>query len=252
MLLKRIIPILLLNEGSLVKTIKFGRYKYIGDPCNTVRIFNELEVDELIFLDIKATQKNKEPNYTILREIAEECFMPLTYGGAISKIEQAKKIFDTGFEKISINTAALKNPNLITKLSKEFGSQSIVCSIDLKESYWKDYKVFSKNAKSIAKKLKYMDWIKRVEELGAGEILLTSVDREGTWSGFDKSLIKKINKEVSIPVIFHGGASSNKDIIDLFQIHNLTAVGIGSLAVFQKKDMGVLINYPDESFITRF
>ena len=109
MLLKRIIPILLLNEGSLVKTIKFGRYKYIGDPCNTVRIFNELEVDELIFLDIKATQKNQEPDYTILREIAEECFMPLTYGGAISKIEQAKKIFDTGYEKISINTSALKN-----------------------------------------------------------------------------------------------------------------------------------------------
>ena len=244
MLRTRIIPILLLRNESLVKTIKFNKFSYLGDPANTVRIFNEIEVDELIFLDIMASRKKRKPNFRILNEIASECFMPLCYGGGISNLEQAKKIFDIGFEKISINTQANINPGLITEIANYFGSQSVIASIDVKKNIFKQDKVITISNTKNTKKNPIL-WAKEVEELGAGEILLTSIDREGTWEGFDLNLVRQFTDNVSIPVIAHGGAGNIDHIKDVVINANASAVALGSMVVFQKKDMGVLINFPD-------
>ncbi len=244
MLRTRIIPILLLRNESLVKTIKFNKFSYLGDPANTVRIFNEIEVDELIFLDIMASRKKRKPNFRILNEIASECFMPLCYGGGISNLEQAKKIFDIGFEKISINTQANINPGLITEIANYFGSQSVIASIDVKKNIFKQDKVITISNTKNTKKNPIL-WAKEVEELGAGEILLTSIDREGTWEGFDLNLVRQVTDNVSIPVIAHGGAGNIDHIKDVVINANASAVALGSMVVFQKKDMGVLINFPD-------
>ena len=248
MLRKRIIPILLLHDESIVKTKKFKNFTYIGDPVNTVRIFNELGVDELLFLDIKASKDKREPNLKILKEIANECFMPLGYGGGINSIKNAKEVFDIGFEKISINTNAIKNPNLISELARAFGSQSIIVSIDIKSNYFGKQKVFSFNGK-FNKKYDPTQWAKKVEKLGAGEILITSIDKEGTWEGFDNELIKKVSNAVSIPVIANGGCGNVKHLETVISKSNASAAGIGSMVVFQKKDMGVLINFPNSNEI---
>lgn len=250
MLLKRIIPILLLQDGSLIKTKKFNKYSYIGDPCNTVRIFNELEVDELIFLDISAYQQRENPDFQILKEIADECFMPLTYGGGIKSLDHAKTIFDIGFEKISINSASFSNPSLITEISKIFGTQAVIGSIDVKKDLFGSHKVFSKN-KNIKINLDLNSWIKMLEDHGVGEILITSVDRDGTWAGYDLELLKKIINKTSVPLIFNGGAGCYDDIRGIFDYSSVNAAGVGSLVVFQKKDMGVLINYPEFNSIKR-
>ena len=243
MLRKRIIPALLLKDQSLVKTIKFNKFRYIGDPCNTVRIFNELEVDELLFMDITASIEKREPNFNLLKEISDECFMPLSYGGGIKNIEQAKKIFDIGFEKISINTSSLENPNLITELANFFGSQAVIASVDVRPNFFGAHKVYKNRGKKQTN-LKALEWSKELESLGAGELLLTSVDREGTWEGFDTDLVSFISDNLAIPVIAHGGAGSIKDVEEIIQKTNVSAIALGSLVMFQKKDMGVLINFP--------
>lgn len=248
MLKTRVIPALLLKNESLVKTVKFQNPSYIGDPVNTVRIFNELEVDELAFLDIMASKNKKEPNFKILEEIANECFMPLSYGGGITSFQHAQKIFNIGFEKIVLNTSCHTNPKLIHSIANVYGSQSVIVSIDVKRSFFGSYSVWShcgtKNTKKNPK-----DWAKTVEDLGAGEILLTSINQEGTWSGFDLDLIKEITDLVSIPVIAHGGAGNLEDIENVVKKSNASAVAIGSLVVFQKKGMGVLVNFPDQKLL---
>ncbi len=249
MLQTRIIPALLLSNESLVKTIKFKNSKYIGDPVNTVKIFNELEVDELMFLDIGATTQNNTPNYKVLKEIANECFMPLSYGGGVKSFEIAKIIFDIGFEKIVLNSQVYVNQKIVSEISAHYGNQAVVVSIDVKKNIFGKYEVWINSGK-INTKLDPLTWAKKVEELGAGEILLTSIDREGSWKGFDIDLVSKISNSVSIPVIAHGGAGNINDINDVIKMGGASAVALGSMLVYQQKNMGVLINFPDKTELT--
>lgn len=244
MLQTRIIPCLLLKEDGLVKTIKFKNPSYVGDPINTVRIFNEKEVDELIFLDIQASVIGKEPNFKLLSEIANECFMPLGYGGGLTNLTQVKKIFNIGLEKVAVNSFAHTNPSFITEIANLFGNQAVIAAIDVKKNFFGKYEVVSKSATQ-KHKSSVIEWAKEMENRGAGEILLTSVDREGTWTGFDLELIKSITSIVNIPVIANGGAGNINHILEGKKIANASALALGSMVVYQKQGMGVLINYPD-------
>jgi cyclase len=245
MLQTRVIPALLLRDDALVKTVQFKKPGYIGDPINTVRIFNELEVDELVFLDITATNEKRQPNLKILSEIANECFMPLAYGGGLTDFENVKAIFSIGFEKVVLNTVMHNNPGFITQVAEHFGNQAVVASIDVKKNLFGKYEVWSHAGKTNTKK-NPVAWAQEVEKLGAGEILLTSIDREGTWSGFDIELIRKVSESVSVPVIAHGGAGNLSHISQVVNEGNASAVALGSMVVYQQKGMGVLVNFPDE------
>lgn len=244
MLQTRIIPALLLKDDALVKTTKFKNAKYIGDPVNTVRIFNELEVDELVFLDITATKENRIPNLKLLEEVANECFMPLGYGGGLNDFEVIKSIFGIGFEKVVLNTITNIKPTFVTKIADHFGNQAVMVSIDVKKNLWGNYEVWS-NGGTINTKKNPIEWAIEMEKLGAGEILLTSIDKEGTWSGFDIELVKRVNEAVNIPVIAHGGAGKLQHIGDVIKNGKVSAVALGSLVVYQQKGMGVLVNFPD-------
>lgn len=244
MLQTRVIPCLLLKDDSLVKTVNFKKPAYIGDPVNTARIFNELEVDELTLLDITATNNNKKPNFKILAELANECFMPLAYGGGINNFEDAKKIFQIGIEKVIVNSVTYTNPAFITQLAAHFGNQAVVASIDVKKNIFGKYQVFSNSGKK-KQKIDVVDWAKKLEQLGAGEILLTAIHQEGTWKGFDIDLIESITNVVDIPVIANGGAANLKDIEDVVKKGNASAVSLGSMVVYQNKGMGVLVNFPN-------
>jgi len=248
MLKTRIIPSLLLQNESLVKTVKFSKPGYIGDPINTVRIFNELEVDELVFLDITATNEKRDPNFKILSEIANECFMPLSYGGGINSLDQARKIFSIGFEKTVLNTAAHLNKYLIAEISEVYGNQAVIVSIDVKKNLWGSFEVWSYAGKKNTRK-NPVDWAVEVEGLGAGEILLTSIDKEGSWSGFDINLVKKVTEAVSIPVIAQGGAGTIGHISEVVKQANASAVALGSMVVYQQKGFGVLVNFPDKKLL---
>jgi imidazole glycerol-phosphate synthase subunit HisF len=242
----RVIPCLLLKNKSLIKTVNFRKFNYIGDPVNTCRIFNELEVDELAFLDIRASLENYGPQFEILQEIANECFMPVSYGGGIKTLEQAEKIFRTGFEKIVINTTSFKNPGFITEVAKNFGSQSLIVSVDVKKNIFGKYHVCS-HSSTKTENVNFEEWLKEIESLGAGEVLLTSVDREGTWKGLDVDLIKKATGILNIPLIANGGAGKLQDISDAVKIGNASAVALGSMVVYQGKDLGVLVNFPEQT-----
>lgn len=245
MLKTRVIPCLQLIDDSLVKTVKFKNPSYIGDPINTVRIFNELEVDELCFLDIRASQENRNPPFEILQQISNECFMPLSYGGGLKDFETAKKIMSIGFEKLVINTQAWRQTDLITKLSSHFGAQAVVGSIDVKKSLFGKYHVYINNgAEKI--NMEVVEWARQLEAAGAGEILLTSIDKDGTWSGFDVELTKRVSDAVTIPVIANGGAGSVEHIGEVVQKGNASAVCLGSMVVYQQKGMGVLVSFPDK------
>ncbi|MGA2406161.1 MAG: AglZ/HisF2 family acetamidino modification protein [Bacteroidales bacterium] len=245
MLKIRIIPCLQLVDQSLVKTIQFGKYVYIGDPINTVRIFNELEVDELCFLDIRATVQRRTPNLKILSAIAAECFMPLSYGGGVKDADIAKKILSIGFEKIVINSGAIENYKLISELARHSGNQSVIVSIDVKKTFMGGYSVYSHDG-TTKTKLNPVEWAKMAEEAGAGELLITSMDRDGTWKGFDLDIIKQITDVVSIPVIANGGAGSIDDIGRVVFEGKASAVALGSMVVYQQRGMGVLVNFPDK------
>lgn len=250
MLQTRVIPCLLLKDDSLVKTVNFKNESYIGDPINTARIFNELEVDELTLLDIAVTNNNKKPNFKILTELANECFMPLAYGGGVDNFEDAKKIFQIGIEKIIINSAAFSNPSFITELAEHFGNQAIIASIDVKKNIFGKYQVFSNSGKKKQKKDPVL-WAQELESLGVGEILLTSIHKEGTWQGFDISIIERIANAVSIPVIANGGAASIEDIGKAVKQGCASAVSLGSMVVYQNKGMGVLVNFPDKEKLNK-
>ena len=250
MIRTRVIPCLQLVNQSLVKAHKFNEYNYIGDPINTVRIFNELEVDELCFLDIRATIEKRKPNFKILTEIANECFMPLSYGGGIHDLETAKKILSIGFEKIIINTSAIEDPTFIKKLSKHFGSQSVIISIDIKKKMFGKYCVYKRDGKEKTN-LDPVKWAKKVEKLGAGELLITFMHKEGTWEGYDIEILKKISKSVNIPVIANGGAGNITHISKAVKEGGASATALGSMVVYQKKGMGVLVNFPDKDKLFR-
>lgn len=245
MLRTRVIPCLQLIDDNLVKTVKFDNHGYIGDPINTVRIFNELEVDELCFLDIRASVQGREPNIEILQQIANECFMPLSYGGGVKDLETAQKILSIGFEKIVLNTAAYRIPTLVSQISEHFGAQAVIGSIDVKKNMWGKYQVYINDGKEKIKK-DAVEWAKELEQLGVGELLITSMDKDGSWSGYDQDIIAKVNDVVNIPVIANGGAGSVADIESVVKKCGVSAVALGSMVVYQKKGMGVLVNFPDK------
>jgi cyclase len=250
MLRTRLIPTLLLRNESLVKTVQFGRFTYVGDPCNTVRIFNELEVDELVFLDITATLEARSPNLQLLADIANECFMPLAYGGGIRTFEDAQAILKLGFEKVVINSSAFESPHFVTALADHFGRQAVVVSIDVKRDLLGQHTVRTRSGKRNTGR-NPVEWACEVERLGAGEVLLTSIDREGTWDGFDIELVKSVTDAVRIPVIAHGGAGSLAHIGTVVQQAAASAVALGSMVVFQKRGMGVLVNFPDSKSVAK-
>lgn len=245
MLRTRVIPCLQLIDESLVKTVKFGNHGYIGDPINTVRIFNELEVDELCFLDIRATNEKRKPNFKILAEIANECFMPLSYGGGVTDADMAKQILSIGFEKIVLNSAAYTNPKLVTEIANYSGNQSVVGSIDVKKNLFGKYQVFT-NDGTIKQSKDPVQWAKELEDLGAGELLVTSMDRDGTWKGYDTEILKRITSAVNIPVIANGGAGNVQHIGEVVEQCNVSAVALGSMVVYQAEGLGVLVNFPDK------
>ncbi|MGB3457318.1 MAG: AglZ/HisF2 family acetamidino modification protein [Litorimonas sp.] len=242
MLRTRVIPALQLHDRSLVKAKQFGKFRYIGDPANTVRIFNELEVDELCFLDISAARKRRGPNFDLLRDVASECFMPLSYGGGIRDFDTAKRIYDTGFEKVVINTAADEAPGLIEEISRVYGTQAVVASIDVKADWLGRIGVYTRAGRNRAGG-DPVAWARQCEDRGAGEILLTSIAREGTYQGFDLDLVSRVSAAVDVPVIAHGGAGALPHIRDAVDA-GASAVALGSMVVFQKQDMGVLVNFP--------
>lgn len=244
MLRPRVIPCLLLDGESLVKTTQFTNPEYIGDPVNTIRIFNELEVDELMLLDINATKEARKPNIDLLETLADECFMPLTYGGGINKFETVRKLFSTGIEKVVVNSVAYQDPSLVKKLADTFGSQSIVGSIDIKSDTKGEKHVYTHGG-SKRLDINPVDWAENLEDIGVGELLITSIDREGTWEGLDVKLINEITSEISIPVIAHGGAYSVGNIKDTIRETGASAVAVGSMVVYQKQGMGVLVNFPE-------
>ena len=242
MLRPRVIPTLLLRHDSLVKTVQFGRFSYIGDPTNTVRIFNEVEVDELAFLDITAALDRRAPNLRLLADIANECFMPLAYGGGIRTFEQARDILHAGFEKVVVNSATHEDPDLVTRLADHFGSQAVIASIDVRRagrraSVWTRSGTRDTGLDPVA-------WAQEMERRGAGEILLTAIDREGTWTGYDLDLVREVVDAVQVPVIANGGAGRVEDIGDVVRTAGASAAAVGSMVVFQKRGMGVLVNFP--------
>ncbi len=242
MLKKRIIPTLLIKDGSLIKTSRFKNPVYLGDPCNTVRIFNELAVDEILLLDIGKRVQKKCPDFELLKDIASEAFIPLAYGGGVRTLNDAKTLFRIGYEKIVLNSLALDFEKSVTEFSREFGAQAIVASIDYKKSFFGKLKVFN----PYAKKSKYSlgEYAKRLEALGAGELLVTNVDREGTWSGLDVSEVSKELSDLNIPIIFSGGAQDAADVELNLSKPSVDAIGIGNVVVFQKRGCGVLVNFP--------
>jgi len=243
MLQNRVIPILLYRRKGLYKTTQFKKPKYVGDPLNAIKIFNDKEVDELMFLDIEASKQNKEPEYKLIEDIASECFMPLGYGGGIKTLDQVKRIFSLGIEKISINHNSFKDLALIEKAAKHFGSQSIVASIDIKKSLFGKYEIFDHTKGKIIKK-NLFNMIQELQNAGAGELLITSVDREGTMQGYDLKLLSMINEKSKVPVIANGGAGNLNHFKEVKEKSKVSAMAAGSFFVFQGKHKAVLISYP--------
>lgn len=245
MLRPRIIPCLLVREKGLVKTVKFKEGKYVGDPLNAVKIFNEKEVDELILLDIDATTNSHEPDFELIKNIAIESRMPLCYGGGVKTIEHAKRIISLGAEKVAISSIAVENPNIISEIAKAVGTQSVVVVIDvLYRGIFKKPEVVTHNAKK-STGLNPVDFAITCEALGAGEIVINAVDQDGVMKGYDLKLIRSIRDAVSIPITILGGASSLEDISESITEFGVIGASAGSLFVFKGKYKAVLINYPN-------
>ncbi|MBS4064896.1 MAG: AglZ/HisF2 family acetamidino modification protein [Chitinophagaceae bacterium] len=243
MLRPRIIPSLLLHEKGLVKTVNFKSPKYVGDPINAVRIFNEKQVDELAFFDIDATVLNKEPDYVLIEKLANQSRMPLCYGGGVKTVDQAQKIFGLGIEKIALSSAVVINPQLVTKIADRVGSQSVIVVLDIKKKLLGGYEVFIHNGKK-STGINPISFAKELENLGAGEIIINSIDQDGVMKGYDLNLIDKIAEAISIPLTVLGGAGSLSDIEKVIDKHGVIGVAAGSLFVFKGPYKAVLINYP--------
>ena len=250
MLSTRVIPCLLLRNQGLVKTVKFKDPKYVGDPINAVRIFNDKEVDELLFLDITATNERKRPPLKVIGEIASECFMPLAYGGGIRTLDDIREIFTVGVEKVCINSYAVEDPSFIAKAADIFGNQSIVVSIDVKKGLFGKYEVFTHGGRSNTK-LDPVEHAVRMEQMGAGELFINSIDRDGTQQGFDIELVRKVASAVRIPVIACGGAGTVAHFREAVKQGGASAVSAGSMFVFHGKHRAVLITYPGQEELER-
>lgn len=243
MLKPRVIPCLLLRNRGLYKTVKFGDPKYVGDPVNAVKIFNEKEVDELMLFDITATPEKREPNFALIGEIAGECFMPFSYGGGVTSVDQVRRLHRIGVEKVSLNSAAFQNRRLVQESCELFGSSSIVASIDVKKTFLGKYEVWINGGKTNTKEdpVRYAE---QLATLGVGEILVNSIDRDGTMTGYDNALLKKVMSAVSTPVIACGGAGTLDHLRETIAQTGVSAVSAGSMFVFHGKHKAVLINYP--------
>ncbi|GAB4503734.1 MAG: AglZ/HisF2 family acetamidino modification protein [Anaerolineales bacterium] len=249
MIRPRVIPALLLKGQGLVKTVKFKDPKYLGDPINIVRIFNEKEVDELIFLDITATNESRRPPFEMLGKITSECFMPLGYGGGIRSLEDVKTLLGLGIEKVILNTAAVELPELVSEAAAYAGSQAVVVSMDVKRSLLGKYEVFTHSgAKGTG-----LDPVRHAQEMekrGAGELFVNSMDRDGTMQGYDLDLIRRVAQVVGIPVIACGGAGNVQHLAEAIQ-SGASAAAAGSMFVFQGPLRGVLISYPSQEELRR-
>ena len=245
MLRSRIIPSLLFQKNGLVKTKQFSFSKYLGDPLNTVKIFNEKNVDEIIFSDIEATVNNQEPNYIQIEKIANMCRMPICYAGGIKNIFQIEKIISYGVEKVGISSAAIEQPNLIREAAKIFGSQSIVVIFDVKKIY-KDYHVFTYNG-TLQCDREFHWLLDQYQDLGAGEIFINAIDRDGTREGYDTRMIEEVFPKINVPLTVCGGAGNFDDLKNLFKSFNIIGGAAGSLFVLSGKYHAVLIQYPDET-----
>lgn len=244
MLRPRIIPCLLVHRKGLVKTVKFKEPRYIGDPLNAVRIFNEKESDELLVLDIDATIENREPDYKLIERLAAECRMPVCYGGGVKTVEQSQRIFALGVEKIAVSSGAIAKPELVSEMAMRVGSQSVVVVMDVKKAILsRKYEVCTHNGKKNTGK-NPAKFAADLEKLGAGEIVINSIDRDGMMNGYDISLIESVWNNTSLPVTALGGAGSLKDIANITAKFRNIGAAAGSLFVFKGVYKAVLINYP--------
>ncbi len=247
MLRPRIIPCLLVHKKGLVKTVNFKDPKYVGDPINAVKIFNEKEVDELIVLDIDASAENREPDLTLIKNLAAECRMPLCYGGGVKSVAHAKQIINLGAEKVALSSAAVEKPKLVSDIAEEVGKQSVIVVIDVKKKgILGKYEVFTHNGtKATGKNPK--EFAQEMERLGVGEIVVNSIDHDGVMKGFDMKLIESIRESVNVPMTVLGGAGSLSDIKQIVDSFGVIGVAAGSLFVFKGIYRAVLINYPKRS-----
>jgi len=245
MLRSRIIPCLLIHNKGLVKTVKFKEPKYVGDPINAVKIFNEKEVDELIVLDIDATKENRGPNLKMIKNLADECRMPLCYGGGINTVDQAVKIISLGVEKVALSCSALNDIELCQQIGDIIGNQSVVVVIDVKKKkLFGGYDIYTHNG---TKKSKWnlFDFIAKLEEIGIGEIVINSIDNDGVMQGYDIPLLESVREKCTMPITVLGGAGSLEDIKKMISKFKTIGVAAGSLFVFKGKYRAVLISYPN-------
>ncbi len=244
MLRSRIIPTLLIDEGKLVKTIQFKDAKYVGDPLNAVRILNEKKIDELFIIDISATTSNTEPEFSLIKRIAEECRMPLCYGGGIKNIKQMESIINLGVEKVAVSSKAINDIHFIKQAALKFGSQSIVVVVDVKKSINNKYQIYFNNGKTLSQ-IDLSDFLERVIDFGAGEIVINSIDNDGMMQGYDVHLVELIYEKIDIPLTILGGAGSKEDLKNMIKKFGILGLGAGSMFVFKGKFRAVLINYPN-------
>ncbi|HEX6739949.1 MAG TPA: AglZ/HisF2 family acetamidino modification protein [Vicinamibacteria bacterium] len=249
MLGPRVIPVLLLGADGLVKTVRFGSPRYVGDPINAVRIFNEKEVDELVLLDLEATPAGRPPRFELVEQIAQECFMPLCYGGGVRSLDDMQALVKRGAEKIAVTTRAVEEPELVSAAAERFGSSSVVVGIDVKRSLWRKPTVWTHGGRKNTGR-DPVAWAVEMEKRGAGEILLNSIDRDGTMGGYDAALVKEVAGAVGVPVIACGGAGSVGDLLGVLD-WGASAAAAGSLFVFQGKHRAVLISYPTPAELRR-
>lgn len=244
MLHPRIIPCLLVKNKGLVKTIQFMNPKYVGDPINAVRIFNEKKVDELMVLDIDATSENRDPDDKMIENLAAECRMPLCYGGGVKRVEQAQRIVELGVEKVALSSAALNKPDIVTRIAEQVGSQSVVVVLDIKKRLINGkYEIWTHNGKRNTERCP-IEFAQKMESLGVGEIVINSIDNDGVMKGYDFSLVDRIRESTSVPITVLGGAGSLEDIGRLIRKYGIIGAAAGSLFVFKGVYKAVLINYP--------
>ena len=243
MALKRIMPCLLFDGKGLVKTVRFKNPSYIGDPINAIKIFNEKEVDELILIDINASKEKRKIDISKIAGFAGECFMPFAYGGGVKTVSEFYELYKNGVEKVIVNSLIHEDPDVIKEAVSKYGSQAVVGCIDVKKNILGKKTVYAYSGRSI--KYSPIELVKYMEEvLGIGELFLYSVDNEGTWEGFDFDFIAQITAVSKLPVIVCGGAGTNEHLKKVLYENNANAAAIGSMSVYSKKGMGVLINFP--------
>lgn len=250
MLLPRVIPCLLLRNGGLVKTKRFANAQYVGDPRNVVKIFNEKEVDELLILDITATPERRAPNIGLIREIVSEAFMPVAYGGGIRTVSDAKSVLAAGVEKIVVSSQAVERPDFIAEAAAAVGSQSVVVCIDAKKTLLRRQEVYTEGGRK-AENVRVVEFARRMEAMGAGELIVQSIDRDGTMEGYDIELIRSVSNSVDLPIVACGGAGKLEDFRLAVREGGASAAAAGSFFVFHGKHRAVLVTYPSREELER-